>query len=60
MISRKKGGRGARIVQPRLETTSHCYSHSTSRKLSYIMPFDPPSLILDEEEKKMVHMFACA
>jgi hypothetical protein len=48
----ERGGRGARIVQPRLETTSHCYCHSTSRKLRYIMPFDPQSLILDEEGKK--------
>jgi hypothetical protein len=48
----ERGGRGARIAQLRLETTSHCYCHSTSRNLSYIMPFDPRSLILDEARKK--------
>jgi len=72
MISRKRhskqikasrkggGGKGARIVQTRLENTSHCYSHSTSRKLIYIMPSDPPSLILDEARKKDgTHVWMC-
>jgi hypothetical protein len=58
---RGEEGKAARIVQPRLETTwGHCYSHSTSRKLGYIMPFDPPSLILDEARKKDgTHVWMC-
>jgi hypothetical protein len=57
---RGEEGKAARIVQPTLETTSHCYSHSTSRKIGYIMPFDPPSLILDEARKKNgTHVWMC-